>query len=365
MFFTRFDIISIGDMGIDVFLEMAKEEVELRHEHQPDVQKICFNYADKIPVEKMTKTIAGNACNVAVGTRRLGLRTALVTIIGKDPEATMIAEQLWREKVDTRYITQDKRTNFSAVINYLGERTIFVYHEPRDYRLPKMPKAKFVYLTSMRPGWEEIVPDLTHYLERTGTKLAYNPGTYQLRAGPKFSQALLDHAEILFVNKEEAMLFAGTSDADDISALLTTLHRLGPRIVVITDGPKGSYASDASGQYELGIYDVPVIERTGCGDAYATGFMSALAAGHDIQEAMRWGSFESASVLQQIGPQAGLVSRQGLEALGQQYADFIATELKPGQTLDDWSYQPKNQPKTTSVTRRKRGLRGLKGASVL
>lgn len=325
--FEAFDIISIGDMGIDVFLAMDKKEAEVRHTLHKNQAKICFNYADKIPVDKMTKTIAGNACNVAVGTRRLGLRTALVTIIGKDDEAKMIAHSLMSERIDTRFIKQDKRTNFSTVINYDGERTIFVYHEPRDYHLPRLPKAKFVYLTSMRPGWEVIIKPLAEYLDRTAAKLAYNPGTYQLRAGTKLSQPLLDNTEVIFLNRQEAELFVNKKSDTPIKELLTSVHRHGPRAVVITDGPNGSYLSDSSGLYRLGIFDVPLVERTGVGDAYAAGFLAALMSGQDHLEAVRWGSFESASVLQEIGPQAGLLTKKGLETYQRKYPDFVAKEL--------------------------------------
>lgn len=325
--FEAFEVISIGDMGIDVFLEMDKKEAEVRHTLNKPQTKICFNYADKIPVHKMTKTIAGNACNVAVGSRRLGLRTALVTIIGKDDEARMIAHGLMTEKVDTRFIKQDKRTNFSAVINYLGERTIFVYHEPREYALPRLPKAKFLYLTSMRPGWEVIIKPLTEYLERTGTKLAYNPGTYQLRAGTKLSQPLLDRTEVIFLNRQEAELFVNKPVDTPIKELITSVHRHGPRLVVITDGPKGSHLSDSTGLYQLGIFDAPLVERTGVGDAYGAGFISALISGKDSLEAMRWGSFESANVLGQIGPQAGLLTKKELESYQRKYPDFVAREV--------------------------------------
>ncbi len=330
--FTRFDIITMGDVMIDVFLEMGDKEANVIHTHHPEQNKICFNFADKIPVDRMEKMMAGNACNVAVGSRRLGQKTSYVTIIGKDPEAEMIKQGLKREKIDASYVIADKRTNFSAVINYKGERTIFVYHEPRDYKLPKLSAAKFLYLSSMRPGWEKIVEPMAHYLDRSKTKLAYNPGTYQLRAGKHVSKELLKRTEILFVNKEEAALFVDLPLKDTpegISTLMSAIHTLGPKTVVITDGPVGSYASDSSGQYFLGIYDVPVIERTGCGDAFATGFMNAIAAGKDTKEAMRWGSFESAAVLQHIGPQAGLLSMEELEKTGRKYRDFNATDLLP------------------------------------
>lgn len=323
--FDQFDVISIGDIGIDIFMRLDKVEAELRHKKKEE--QICFSYADKIPVEAMEKTVAGNACNVAVGTKRLGLRVALVSHIGKDEEAKVVSKGLVKERIDTRFIRQDKRTNLSVALNYLGERTLFVYHESREYALPKLPKSKFIYLTSMRSGWEAMTAPLIKHLEKTGTRLAYNPGTYQLRSGTKSSQALLDMVEVIFLNKQEAALFVNKPDDTPINELLTSVHRHGPRVVVITDGPKGSYVSDGTGQYFLGIFDVPVIERTGCGDAFASGFIAAIINGKDSLEAMRWGSFESAGVLQQVGPQAGLITKKELEVYNRKYPDFVPKEL--------------------------------------
>lgn len=323
--FDSHDLISIGDLQVDYFFELDKEEATLRQDKKQ--AKICFNYADKIPVHRLTKSMAGNACNVAVAARRLGLRSALVTTIGKDEESQIAVQGITKERLDARYIKRAERTNVSGVINYLGERTILVYHEERDYTLPKLARSKFVYVTSMRPGWEVIIKPLTQYLEKTGAKLAYNPGTYQLRAGTKQSQPLLDMTEIIFINREEAALFVNKSAETPISELLTAVHRHGPKIVVITDGPRGSYVSDGTGQYQLGTFDVPVIERTGCGDAFAAGFVSALIEGKDTLEAMRWGSFESAGVLQQVGPQAGLLTKKDLELYKRKYPDFVAKEL--------------------------------------
>lgn len=324
--FEAFDVITIGDVMIDVFMELEKQEAMVRHNLEKNHTKICFNYADKIPVESMQKMMAGNACNVAVASRRMGLRTAYVTIVGKDYEAKMVMQGLMKEKIDTRFIKQDKRTNLSVVINYQGERTIFVYHEPRDYHLPRLSKAKFFYLTSLRPGWEVMIKPLCEYLDRTGTKLAYNPGTYQLRAGVKLSQPLLDRTEVIFLNKDEAALYVNKSADTSLSELATAVHRHGPRIVVITDGPNGSFVSDGTAQYKLGIFDVPAVERTGCGDAFASGFMIALIQGKDVPTAMRWGSFESASVLQQVGPQAGLLTKKEMDLYERKYPDFTAKE---------------------------------------
>ena len=73
---------------------------------------------------------------------------------------------------------------------------------------------------------------------------------------------------------------------------------------------------------QIGIINLPVVERTGCGDAYASGFVAALASGLDITEAMRWGSANGAHEATKLGAQTGLLNRQRLDSLLRQHCQF-------------------------------------------
>jgi sugar/nucleoside kinase (ribokinase family) len=92
------------------------------------------------------------------------------------------------------------------------------------------------------------------------------------------------------------------------------LHDLGPKIVVVTDGPKGSYASDGATVYSMRNYPDPKkpFDRTGCGDAYTSTFVAAISSGENIQTALRWAPINPMSVVQQLGAQAGLLPKQKL-----------------------------------------------------
>ena len=119
---------------------------------------------------------------------------------------------------------------------------------------------------------------------------------------------------LTFVNVEEAQTLLRTQNKG-LPFLLRELHHQGPKIVVISDGPQGSYTYDGKKLYYCPIYDVPVVERTGCGDSYATGFLSAIAYGKTVIEAMKWGTVNAASVIQQVGPQAGLIQQSLLQKI--------------------------------------------------
>lgn len=311
----RFDLISIGDTQHDVFLEL-EQETKVLEDKKSKTKYLGVVYAEKIPIKKFTSIPAvGNSANVAVGCSRLGLKTAFYTVLGSDIIGREEFAVFKKEKVASDYIVWDRKrgSNFSAVLNYRGERTILVHHEHRSYALPRLAPARWLYLSSLGPGFEKLHPQIPNYLKKHGVSMGFNPGSLQMKAGLKKLAPVMRQSGVFFVNKEEAETLL--KKRADVKTLLKSLHRLGPKIVVITDGPKGSYAFDGSSVLYLPVFPAPVVERTGTGDAYSTGFLAALASGKSTGEAMRWGTFNSASVLQHIGAREGLLSKAAMTKL--------------------------------------------------
>lgn len=307
-----YDLISIGDPTIDTFLKIHDAHVACKL-NRKDCQ-ICIDYANKIPVDEFFRFPAGNMPNNAIGSVKLGLKTAVYGVIGQDSDGNWIKKELKKEGVETKFLRTDPKrpTNSSTVLVFQTERTIFVWHETRDYQLPALPQAKWVYLTSSGPMGEHLERlhrEILGYLKSHEVRLAFNPGTHQLAMGVDPLRPFLERAEILLLNKEEAQQLTGR-DTADIKTLLRALQDLGPELAVITDGPSGSYSFDGSNYFACGILDMPVVERTGAGDSYSTGFIAARFHGLDIPEAMRWGSFNSAHVVGKFGGILGLIDQK-------------------------------------------------------
>ena len=324
-----FDLISVGDTQYDVFLEL-EEETKVIRDQEDGKNYLGVVFAEKIPVKSYTAVPAvGNSANVAIGASRLGLKSAFYTVLGDDRVGKEELEIFKKEKVSTDYITWDQKrgSNFSAVLNYRGERTILVFHEPREYNLPKLVLARFLYYSSLAKDHEKLHTQIPSYIKESGAKLVFNPGSHQLKEGLLVLQPILEVTSVFLVNKEEARELLDTTE-QDVKRLLELLRKQGPEIVVITDNGHGSYCSDGSGAYFLDIFRVPVKEMTGAGDAYSTGFVSALAYGKDIKEAMRWGAMNGASVIQKIGAREGLLKKDEMEKMLQENPKFQPTELR-------------------------------------
>lgn len=319
-----FDLITIGDPTLDTFIIIDEEAAKLQCNIKHEDCLLCLNYADKIPFEKTAQSVGGNSANVVVGCKKLGLKTAIIAEIGDDINGMVIKEDLEKNKVNTDFlkIIKNGQTRYSIVLNYKSERTILSYHTKHQYTLPKLPETKWIYYSSLGHNFEKIQEKLEKYLtQNPKTKLVINPGSYQIKHGVNRIKKLFSRTEILFVNKQEAQKITKTNQ--DIPELLKTLHKTGIKIVVITNGKKGSFVFDGQTTYFMPIYPLKPVALTGAGDAYASGFVSAIFQGNNIPEAMKWGTANAGAVTQQIGAQKGLLSMTGIKKILKKYSKIL------------------------------------------
>lgn len=314
-----YDFIAIGDTATDVFIRLEDESrAEITGEPGHPDYKISFPFGAKLPYrETITVNGVGNAPNAAVSAARLGLRSALVAHIGSDKAGEDTLTSLKEQNVDTQFVVSEtnKHTNYSYFLWYKDERTIFRKNEQFEYVLPNIGLPKWVYVSSIGSKGLEPYEKLADYLEQNPSiKLAFQPGSKEIPLGNKLAR-IYKRADIYFSNVEEAEMILGINTLG-IEELLKRFKELGPKIVVITDGPRGAYAYDGVKIYKQLPYPdpKPPLERTGAGDAFSSTTVVALALGQDIETALKWGAINSAYVVQQIGGQKGLLNRETLES---------------------------------------------------
>jgi sugar/nucleoside kinase (ribokinase family) len=307
---NKYDLLTIGDASLDVFVTPSESEAVCEIDTKECM--ICFGYGDKIPVKEMEFSIGGNAANNAVGTVRLGLKTAIVLTLGDDDIGNQIVDRLKKESVDTTFVIQQpaSESNYSTIVSYSGERTIFTYKAPRSYAFPvKLPITPWVYLTSMGDSFRPFYNHLLDWLRlNPEIMLAFNPGSRQLRADPKEIADIIARCQIIYVNRKEAEQISGYGDSRGKEKdLLNALVKMGVKTPVVTDGGNGSFAFDGQRYVRCGILPIDAHERTGAGDSFGAGFISALIKGKSFDEALVWGTVNSASVIGYTGSQRGLL----------------------------------------------------------
>ena len=231
----------------------------------------------------------------------------------------MMQTALEHECVDTHLVrfdpTQPSNRNF--VLWFGPDRTILVRHQLYDYDWADLSPREvpgWLYLSSVGSDAPEYYDQIVAWLDaEPSVHFAFQLGTFQIAQGVEAMRGLYRRASVLICNREEAVEIGG-GDHNVVGELLDSLHRLGPEIVIVTDGPEGAYASSGSERYFVPAYPdpLPPKERTGAGDAFSSALVAAMVKGLPLQAARSWAPVNAMSVVQEVGSQSGLLSESQL-----------------------------------------------------
>jgi fructokinase len=319
----KYDVITIGDAFEDVFVW---PEINVKYDRSFGSGKgICFEFGEKIPLQNAQYEVGGSACNVSVGLSRLGYESVIATILGDDTPKEKVVERLDAENVSTDclVISPKQKTGFSVIFAVEDDRTIFVYHGVKDYadlKIRKDVSAKWLFVSSLGQNTKSIEERIVEEVSVHGAKFAWNPGSTQINEGANRYKHLLYCTDILFLNREEVIKFINYPIRPQIEEAIKKLHSYGAKLVVMTDGSKGAMVYDGKEFYHAAADQrLKRVDATGAGDAFATGFLGRLIDSDmlnleekEIREALAWGIKNSASVIQKVGAQPGLLTKSNI-----------------------------------------------------
>ncbi len=311
----KLDVLCIGDVVTDAFIKLLDDRA-VAYENE-DGKWLAMPFGTKIPFDHAEVIEAvGNASNAAVAFTKLGLKSGLVSNVGSDAHGRDIITSLQAKGVDARFvhINPDKASNYHYVLWYKEERTILIKHEEYKYEWPRfreVDEPDWVYFSSISKDAIDTYHDsVMDWLDQNPQiKLAFQPGTFQMEAGIEKMRRLYARADVLVLNREEAVYVSG-GNYDDIHDLFNRFHQLGTKTMVLTDGPAGAYVSDGENRFKMPLYPdpAPPVERTGAGDSFASTFVAAIMKGNSIEGALQWAPINSMNVVQNVGAQAGLLT---------------------------------------------------------
>ena len=310
-----FDVISIGTAAQDIFLPLKGLSTSKTNEGR----EVCLVEGSKNDIEKPVFATGGGAINSAVTFARQGLKTAALFRVGDDYAGTDIWEEMKKEGVDFWKIEDESlATGHAAILlSPKGERTILVYRgATEDFKLKEIPfsqlKAKWVFIYPSHIDFELMQKIIEHcYFQ--GISIAFNPSKYYLENHGKNLKLFLDKIKVLVVNREEAAYLTGISK-DDEKKIFEKLDKLIKGIAVITDGPRGVHVSDGKTLYHAGVFlEKEIIDRTGAGDAFGSGFVAGLILKNDIEYAIRLGTANATSVVEVVGAHISVLTRHEFE----------------------------------------------------
>lgn len=306
----RFDLLAIGDSSIDELIKIHDASTQCRLDTKEC--HLCLDYAGKIPVDEFSTSIAGNASNVVIGTAKLGLKSTIYSEFGDDQNAQRFISEYKRLGINTDFciLNKNSETNVHQIISYNQERTILSYHAKRDYKVQNWGVPKILYYSSLAEGFETFQTQLIEFINVNRNKIlvVFNPGTYQFKAGPENIREFLKVTDILFVNKEEAKKIVQKDSLEEISK---EISNYGVNLVVITDAQNGAVAFDKNDFYKNGIHktELPIVDKTGAGDAFTSGFLASIFYGNSIKNSLKWGTLNASYSIRKKGAIEGLLTK--------------------------------------------------------
>ena len=202
----KIDFLAVGDVVIDAFIKLKDANVNCKID--TNTCELCLSFGDKIPYEDVTVIPAvGNSPNAAVSASRLGLSVGLISNVGDDKHGQDCIDQLQKENISTDFISIEKNkiTNYHYVLWYDVDRTILIKHTEFDYKLPNLPEVSWMYLSSLADNTLPYHLEIAEFLKtHPDTKLAFQPGTFQIKLGTEALKDIYVNTEIFFCNLEEA-----------------------------------------------------------------------------------------------------------------------------------------------------------------
>lgn len=299
------DLVSIGNISIDLFYK--GETFTFKD------GRFQLAIGGKYLADHFYTGIGGGGANVAVGASRKGLKTAVYGTIGDNPFRHILFEKLDQERVSYSHcpLVPDYFNISSILLTDKGERTIVHFANPHQNLfgdadlINQVIKSPNIYLGNLENVSLTQKEEFISFVKRRGCKVTVNLGVNDCRKSKAQLEPFLKHIDILVVNGHEfaELVKAPYKDihfhGDVISWYIPQLLE---KLVIITEGEKGSYAYSKQRVYHQEAIKVhKIVDTTGAGDAYTASFLASYIKQESIEKAMLQGALYASTILQRVG----------------------------------------------------------------
>ncbi len=273
-------------------------------------------------IDEIRLTVAGTAGGTVVDLAKLGLSCQAVGAVGSDEKADFVINRMQQFGIDCAHMARLDGVETSATILNVrpnGERPALHCRGASDHfdvtpaMLPDVLDCTVLHL-----GGTGLLAKLDGEPSRALLEAGQAAGcitTWDLvGAGPDtwtFVEPLLPHIDYFIPSIEEAEILSGISGVEEN---IQFFQSRGVKCPVLTMGGDGSIIAMGDDRIHVGVYDIDVVDTTGCGDAYTAGFIAGLIDDRPLAECAHLGTASASLVAGGLGSDAGIVDRNQVEA---------------------------------------------------
>ena len=325
---TRYDVLGLGNAIVDV---IARTDDDFLAAY--DLNKGAMTLIDEARAEALYAAMGpaqiisgGCAANTAAGVASFGGRAAFIGKVKQDTLGAAFAQNIHAFGVG--FETEAAKTGPATARSFImvtpdGERTMNTYLGacqglgPQDVDETTVAASAYVYLEGYL--WD---PPLAKDAFRKAARIAHGAGRKVAltlsdafcvdRYRDEFTELLSSRTvDVLFANEHELKSLFTTEDFDTAVAALRDTGALG----VVTRGAKGAMTVTRQETVSVPAFPIErVVDTTGAGDLFASGFLFGLARGYSDKECLKLGALAAAEVISHLGARP----EQSLKAMAQQ-----------------------------------------------
>jgi sugar/nucleoside kinase (ribokinase family) len=308
-----FEVITFGSATWDIYLKLEKDQI-IKSDKVPSGTAVGFDLGAKIDISDMYFSFGGGGMNTAHTFKKQGFKVAYCGSVGSDIPGKEIIAEMEQEGIGTEFIQKNEKPTNNSVILLTSdtERTVLAYRGASE----ELNKEEILW-GDMSPSWFYLAPlsgklkdlteDIVDFAKKNKIKVAINLGNSQILLGKEKLEPILKKADVLLLNLEEASLLTGIDKKDEMG-IMRELNSLHPGINSVTKGPDGVLISEQDVLIEASSCKVKVVDKTGAGDAFGSGFISGLIKSNmDLEWAIKLGIANSLSCIQTRGAVNGLL----------------------------------------------------------
>ena len=345
-----FDIITIGSATMDVFVECDEANIVSVSSKDNKSEFMSYPYGSKVEVSAFASNVGGGGVNTALNFANFGFKTSAICKIGDDIYSKGVLEVLGKSTLDLSNVIQDRTvsTGFSIILlSFQGDRTVLAQRganatlKKSEINFDAIKQAKTLYIAPLSGESNKVLGYIVDFANENGVQVCFNAGTTSIKKGFEYIKKIIDTAQIVVMNKEEASMctkiqvrpdsrdekFSQELIHPDIKTMLEKLKVGEKQIIVITDGQEGAYAYDGDNIYQCPNFPAKVVSTLGAGDAFSSTFCAALnRTNFDIGKSLMYASVNSASVISNFGASEGFLT-------------FDEIEERLSGSMEDWRYR--------------------------
>ncbi|KRQ86371.1 2-dehydro-3-deoxygluconokinase [Caloramator mitchellensis] len=305
-------------VGLNERIDLKNKNYDLIAVGEVLIDMISKDYSDGFECDTFIRHFGGSPANIAINTRKLGINSIIASSVGRDALGDFLLERLKKSGVETTLVNRVEKPTSMVFVTKSKSSPRAIFYRGADYLIEyssdlekAVKNSKILHFStwpiSMQPS-RQTIERLLMVAKENGCIISFDPNFHtdlweDGEFGREYVKKTIKYADIIKPSEDDAERIFGR---DDLDKQIDKFHELGAKLVLMTLGKDGIIVSNGKDKFKLASLATEVVDTTGAGDAFWSGFYAGITSRRSILESVEIGQRVSAFKLKYVGAIAPL-----------------------------------------------------------